>query len=709
MTTDKIKPGQGPQRPKPAPPKPPAKAPARPMGKPLPYLGATRQQAPSQAFMPRGVNLGRIMMPDNTRVARKPPTFAANQQRAKAFPLPQRPKQAAKPGLMGRLWGEVKNVGRGARDAVVDTVKGVYEVVRHPKQTAKALIHLAKNPKEIVTVAKTMWKDATKHGVGYAVGYIGANLAPTLLTGGSSSAGIAGRVLSVAGKTRTVQILTRTPTVARHLGRVGKVGQKLAKVGGKVDDAVRAAKATKPGQVLVRAGERVSTLKKAVAQHKYMEPVAKGYKIAKKPVEQYRKLRTHVENRVANRIGSAIRKADGQLLASPKTGPVLRKLDVQHPNKAGNPHYDAQVKALGKKLDQVQGRGGEAGPGSFRELQAQYDRTFEDLALNDPKKLDALQRKAFEEAGFTPKELAAWNDAVLSWTGEMGSAGVGRFATFDDFHAYFREANRLIDGTGEFARSQGVTGLYAKEGGRLDEFVRTAAQRADKANLPPFGASGANLERLQELVDLVAKVRNTRGARQQAIARELGLPPLDATRLELYRGTPYHASIKTVFDAWEQNADTFSAYLRQADSFTADFDVASDFALGGWRSAGTQARGAAEGSVIYWMDVPRERVITDKYSDMGAHAYREAAQRSQQEYVLKFSNTFNKVPADHAVIQFKGEFYGKADLDRLKAAIDADPEAWARVIDAPAQAGPGVRIPHTAPAAAIGHEEERKP
>lgn len=696
MTTDKLKGGHAP---KPA-TKPSAKPAARPAPKAPPKAGAPkppawpgplgpqRQAAPSQAFMPRGVNWGNVQLPDNTRTARRyvVPTFQANRARAQAV------VKQPKPGLLGRLWGEVKNVGRGAVDAVVDAGKGIYQVVRHPVQTAKALVHLAKNPKEIVTVAKTMWHDATKHGVGYAIGYIGANLAPTLLTGGGTGVGVAGRVLAVAGKTRTLQVLARTPAVARTLARVGKVGGKVAKVTDKVarigDQVGDAAKATKAGRALVKTSARAKALRSAIAEQRYVRPVAKAYRIAKQPVEQVRKLRQRLQDKVVRHAEDVVRKADKAIWANPKTGGVARKLDLEHRVAPANPRFEAQVQALGAKIDEIRGGQAVTGPGrrgAAEPLHARYDRVLEDLALNDPARLAAIQRKAFQEVGFTPKEQALWDDAVHSWTNEMGSRGVGRFAKLDDFHAYFREANRLYETTGDAARAAGETGVYAKAGGSFGKHLAAATRRVDPGFLAAHRPSPAQLAELQELVEIVAKVRGTRAARREAIGRELGLPPIDASHLPLYRGTSYHAGVKGVFDAWKAGDDTFKTWLRQAESFSADFEVASDFSLGGWRSAGTQGREAAEGSVVFWIDAPRERVITDKYVDIGAHAYREAAQRSQMEYVLQFADPHYKVPADQAVIQFKGEFYGRADLARLEAAIAADPAAWARVTTPPPQ------------------------
>ncbi len=194
--------------------------------------------------MPRGQTIGGVVIP------------------RKSAPPP------AKPGFFGKLWGGVKNVGRGAWDATVDSAKGIYQVVRHPVETAKALGHLATHPGQIVDVAKTMWHDATKHGVAYAVGYVGANLAPMLLTGGGSAVGVTGRVLSVAGKARTLQVLARIPTVAR----VAKGSQYLMRVarGRAVQGAGRGS--TRDGEsqrdrVLIRRGLRRDRLSQGHHRH----------------------------------------------------------------------------------------------------------------------------------------------------------------------------------------------------------------------------------------------------------------------------------------------------------------------------------------------------------------------------------------------------------------------------------------------------------
>lgn len=113
----------------------------------------------------------------------------------------------------------------GVGAALGDTVTGIGTTIAHPIETVKGVAHLVANPGEIVNVAKAMWAVASEGGTAHAIGYIAGNLAPALLSGGSSSAAtLTGRVGAIAGQSR---VLTTLSTAAK----ASKAAQVLAKGG----------------------------------------------------------------------------------------------------------------------------------------------------------------------------------------------------------------------------------------------------------------------------------------------------------------------------------------------------------------------------------------------------------------------------------------------------------------------------------------------
>lgn len=124
--------------------------------------------------------------------------------------------------------GFVDGVGAG----FAGMVTGVGQVIAHPVETLQGIAHLVTNPGQIPEMAKALWNEASKGGIAYAVGYIAANVAPALLSGGSSLG---------------ASTLARVGAVARHFAPAAKVIKGLeasrvvsglAQAGGKVSSAV---------------------------------------------------------------------------------------------------------------------------------------------------------------------------------------------------------------------------------------------------------------------------------------------------------------------------------------------------------------------------------------------------------------------------------------------------------------------------------------
>jgi hypothetical protein len=119
---------------------------------------------------------------------------------------------------------QVDKFAEGAGAGLGGVVTGLGETIAHPIQTIKGVAHLVAHPEDLPKVGKAIWDEATKGGVSYALGYIAGNLAPALLSGGSTSGGtLTARLGSVLGESRLV-------TGAATLARTSKVGQAAGKV-----------------------------------------------------------------------------------------------------------------------------------------------------------------------------------------------------------------------------------------------------------------------------------------------------------------------------------------------------------------------------------------------------------------------------------------------------------------------------------------------
>jgi hypothetical protein len=141
----------------------------------------------------------------------------------------------------------------GVGDALGDTVIGVGSVIAHPVDTVKAVGHLVTHPQEIVTVGKALWAEASKGGIAHALGYVAGNIAPALLTGGSTNAAtLGGRLAAVAGESRVLTTL------------------------------VNGAKASRVGMALSRGGQAASTVSRAIGQSRVGQLVGRGAELAGK-------------------------------------------------------------------------------------------------------------------------------------------------------------------------------------------------------------------------------------------------------------------------------------------------------------------------------------------------------------------------------------------------------------------------------------------
>jgi hypothetical protein len=104
---------------------------------------------------------------------------------------------------------QVGNFYQGVTDGTVGLLGGVANLAIDPAGTAQGLVQLATHPDQLDDVAKGLWGEASEHGVAGAVGYIAANLAPTILSGGATAAGTAATAAGAAGRAGTAARLAK--------------------------------------------------------------------------------------------------------------------------------------------------------------------------------------------------------------------------------------------------------------------------------------------------------------------------------------------------------------------------------------------------------------------------------------------------------------------------------------------------------------------
>lgn len=105
----------------------------------------------------------------------------------------------------------VHSYAKGVGDATGDAVEGFSTILANPYQTAKSLVHLGTHPREIVEVGKAFWQQANEGGIAHAFGYVVGNLAPAILSGGSSTGATAGaRLGAIARSSKVISALEET-------------------------------------------------------------------------------------------------------------------------------------------------------------------------------------------------------------------------------------------------------------------------------------------------------------------------------------------------------------------------------------------------------------------------------------------------------------------------------------------------------------------
>lgn len=139
-------------------------------------------------------------------------------------------------GAYDFVGNQVDGFVHGVGDALGDTVEGVGAVIAHPVETVKGVAHLVTHPQEIATVGKALWAQASEGGFAHALGYVAGNLAPALLSGGSTSGGtVLARLGAVAGESTTLTAVVdgaKASRVVQLAGRAAEAGsQVLSKVG----------------------------------------------------------------------------------------------------------------------------------------------------------------------------------------------------------------------------------------------------------------------------------------------------------------------------------------------------------------------------------------------------------------------------------------------------------------------------------------------
>lgn len=124
-----------------------------------------------------------------------------------------------------RYTEEVGNFTQGAIDGTVGLAGGVAQLAIDPAGTAQGLVHLASHPDQLDDVGKALWSEATEHGAAGAAGYLAANLAPTILSGGSTAAGTAANAASKAARVARV---AKAADGAADASRLGNLASKLS-------------------------------------------------------------------------------------------------------------------------------------------------------------------------------------------------------------------------------------------------------------------------------------------------------------------------------------------------------------------------------------------------------------------------------------------------------------------------------------------------
>ncbi|MFN3429944.1 MAG: hypothetical protein ACK46X_08325, partial [Candidatus Sericytochromatia bacterium] len=198
--------------------------------------------------------------------------------------------------------------------ALGDTVIGIGSTIAHPIDTVKAVGHLVTHPQEIVTVGKALWAEASKGGIAHALGYVAGNIAPALLTGGSSNAAtLGGRLAAVAGESRVLTTLVNGAKASR-------VGMALARGGQAVSRVSQAIGATRAAQVVGRGVELAGKARAGAATFVRESALGKlalkaGEELRIPPiVDRFKAAKLKFNTQVDEFLGRQVRKLDATAL-----------------------------------------------------------------------------------------------------------------------------------------------------------------------------------------------------------------------------------------------------------------------------------------------------------------------------------------------------------------------------------------------------------
>lgn len=294
-------------------------------------------------------------------------------------------------GAYGFVGKQVNNFTDGAGAALGGTVTGVGAVIADPIGTVKGIAHLATHPEDLPKVGKALWDEATKGGAAYAIGYIAGNLAPTLLSGGSTAgASLSARVGAIAGKSRLV-------TTGLAVVKGSKVGQ----VASKVFQGARFVK-NLPGKGLTLVSEHtIGKLVTKVGQQPAIRKIAERLGTSK-PIEALKKVQAAIAKRkydfntkLDTALAKGVQNLDGTAIARTLESKLASRVD--------------DLAAKGLQLESKVAR-----TITYQDLK-KYDDELEALIQKDPTGALVRERHAqfFEGGGVSQEKL---DEFINEWT-----------------------------------------------------------------------------------------------------------------------------------------------------------------------------------------------------------------------------------------------------------------------------------------------------
>jgi hypothetical protein len=261
----------------------------------------------------------------------------------------------------------------------------------------KGVAHLVTHPKEIVTVGKALWATASEGGMAHALGYVVGNLAPALLTGGSTSAGtLTGRVAAIAGESRVLTTLVNGAKASR-------VGQVLARGGQAASRISTAVSQTRLAQGISRAAELAGKAKTGAAQ--FVRESSLGRLAIKageelripQIVDRVKTARTQFNTRVDEFLGAQVRKLDDTAVGKG----IERALPGHVPQTVTTEARLAELAARGSQAP-IRLEDGVEVEGVIKKRGADGDAVYQEVDAADAQRLDPKLHE--REIGSIPRE-----------------------------------------------------------------------------------------------------------------------------------------------------------------------------------------------------------------------------------------------------------------------------------------------------------------